>query len=220
VERWDYIRFVYMTETLAVIGAGPSPFTTPYDIAEIPGIDEISPGGGSGPKGGWVTKNPDTECFDEEGNAVASKECDQEVFGGNSLVDPCWALNEYPGLTPYTEGGHQKVIAGEMPLLRGPFKSIRTRMGWGTHGDGAWPSNYQGAVIELVAPNDSIACRTYGWTQEVCRVPGAQFPLTAPECYGEQIGGDSSSINNNPMSTLWDRFETCMRGQFPECGEG
>jgi hypothetical protein len=213
-----------MTETLAVIGAGLNPFADPFGVPEIPGIDgadldtpkiTAKPGGG-----GWVQRTPDTECFDADGNKKASKECDQEVQSGNSLVDPCWILNEYPGMTPYTEAGHQKVITGEIPLLRGPYKSIRTRMGWGWHGDGAWPSLYQGAVIELIGLDDSIACRTYGWTQEVCRAPGQAFPLSAGPCYGESIGGDSSASNSNQMATMWDRFETCMRQLFPECGEG
>ena len=228
MERWDYIRFVYMTESLAVIGLGSNPFTSSYDIPEVPGIDGVGfdvpkttakPGGG-----GWVQKTPDTECFDANGNKKASKECDQEVQGGSSLVDPCWMLNEYPGMTSYTEGGHQKVIAGEIPLLRGGYKSIRTRMGWGFHGSGSWPDNYQGAFVSLVYTTadgrEAEDCGTYGWTLERCRNPVSSFPLDAPACYGEQIGGDRSNQGDNLMATMWDRFETCMRQRFPECGEG
>lgn len=208
MEAWDYMRFVYMTEELLAIGTmpeGPSVFTEPDP-------QPFEPPSGVGRTGS--TNNPTQRNPAEE----VGKPQDETLLGGGWLVDPCWVLNEYPGMTMFVENGVEKVITGDMPLKRGPFSSIKAHYGWGSHGDGAWPWNYQGYKIELLGENDVPTCTTYGWTGIKCRPEGQAFPLDAVSCKGEQIGGDSSNVLVHLLSTMWTRFEECMRGQFPDCG--
>lgn len=213
MDPWDYMRFVYMTEEIVLVGSmptGPSVYDYPN-----PDIPETTPTTGSG---GGTLPRPLVPT-DRSGQAQ-----DEMLQAGSWVVDPCWMLNDYAGLTTFKEGGEEKVIQGEMALSRGPFSKVRTTYGWGTHGDGAWPWCFQGTKIELVSMNsdgqESTFCQTFGWTLTKCRVPGQAFPLDVGECKGPSIGGDSSRADYNQIATMWQRFETCMRGYFPDCGSG
>ena len=221
MEPWDYIRFVYETESMMALGADVTLPTGVYAPSPPDWTDPEFPGqrgsGDPGGGGGWQPKTPDVVCKDKDGNPRPSKECDETV--GTGIVDPCWELNEYPGIGIYPEDGLQKTLSTEHPLTRGPYKSVKVESGWGNHGDGAFPGCFQGSVVYLVrddgGPHD---CITFGWS-DPCRNPATGFPINLKPCSGTQIsvGGDITRADLNPIATMWERFEECMRTKFPEC---
>lgn len=210
MEQWDYIRFVYETESSMAIGGvavlTPNPYTPSEPDWPDPGPD-ATPGGG-------VDQNQPASPENTKG-----KDQEKAVLSGGTIVAPCWLMNEAEGINGWMENGVWHSYTGETTLTRGPADRIRVRHGWGTHGDGFSPDLYQGYIIEALDEQGRVLCFAYGWDGGPRCRHNSEFPLGAPECSGESIGGDPSRVDANLGPTMWQRFEdTCLRELYPDCG--
>lgn len=211
MEKWDYMRFVYETESLMAIGGIAAITNNPYGPADpaldIP--DFSTPGGAPGERN--VPATPEN---------TKGKDQEKAVMSGGTIVAPCWLMNEFDGIQGWQENGVWHTYQGETTLTRGPISKFRIRHGWGYHGDGAWPDLYQGYIFEALDDQGRVTCSVYGWDGGPhCRSPNSPFPLDAQPCTGEQIGGDSSQTGKNLGVDAWQRFEdTCLRPAYPDCG--
>jgi len=209
MEPWDYIRFVYETESLVAIGGIAAITGSPYNPTPPDWSDPAFPTQPGSPQTGPVPATPTN---------TTGKDQEKVLDGGGFIVPPCWLINEFPGMQGWMENGVRKYYTGEYQLLRGPVAKVRTRYGYGVHGDGSYPDNFQGYIMEALDDQGRAFCAVYEWGGPHCRVPGSPFPLDAQPCVGETIGSDPSNANAH-TSDLWQRFEdSCLKPNYPDCG--
>lgn len=210
MEPWDYIRFVYETESLVALGARAE-FAVPGFEPSSP--DFVDPGGASG-KGTKPSGNRPAAPEELDG-----KDQEEAVMNGSYLLEPCWLINEYGGIdgTPLSDG-EPFIYTGTAKTTRGPMDKMRITYGYGPHGDGIYPAVVQGYKIEALSETGAALCSAFGWTEKQCRAPGQGFPIGAPECGGVSIGGDNTPSDQNLADTMWQRFEDgCLKTLYPEC---
>lgn len=210
MERFDPIRFVYLTDAAVRYAAFGTMFPD-MDFNEAGGM------GGS-------PNQPTPPTAAGSGNKrktvenTKGKEQDKELLSGATIVNPCWLLNEFPGLTPFPDAqGEMSVYGGAIPLTRG-WDSVVVEHGHGLV-KGSYNNYHNATAIYLQGPGgpNDTTCRVVVITGEFeCRPPGAVVPYSAAACNIPYVGEQSSYTVW--IEGMWDSFKACMRLQYPECG--
>jgi len=212
LERFDPIRFVYVTEDMIRYGA----FGT-----QFPDQDWDEPGGLSGPRV-LGPNQPRTGVSEQDSpfeprtpENTKGKEQDEVLLSGLMWVDPCWLLNEYEGLHPTPDSaGDLQVTAGKAPLSRGGL-TVVVEHGYGLR-NGSYNAYQPATAVYLQAEDGTKSCTVVALTGAAeCRPPGAYYPSGAKSCVGESLGEEGLGVT---VTNMWDTFKVCFRTYYPECG--